>query len=202
MARYTRIPSIASPVAQSLASRVNVKTDLDITTSTEDSYIDRLIAAASLDAINYCGRQFLKDTIVETFYISECVDILATSRYPIVTITSITVDGVALTADEYLYEKETGFIRKLDEDGDLEDWDAEKTVVTYEGGYTTVPADLEAAVISLIKGRRAARRRDPSVRSEKVPDVLETTYWVKGPGEADLPPDVAGVFDRYREMRV
>lgn len=202
MGRYTRIPSIASPVSQSLATRSNVKADLGITTTTEDTYIDRLIAAASLDAVNYCGRLFLKDTIVDTFYISRCVDILVTSRAPIVTVSSITVDGIALTTNDYTIEKETGFIRKLDEDGDLEDWDAEKTVITYEGGYTAVPADLEAAVISLIKGRRAARRRDPSVRSEKVPDVLETTYWVKGPGEADLPPDVAGVFDRYREMRV
>lgn len=198
--RLSTIETAASD--QNLTTVAYVKEDLGITSLSEDSYLQRMIAAASKEASTYCARIFVEETIEDTFYIRQCVDKLTLSRFPVNDIVSVTVAGDAIASTLYRLDEDTGFLYRLDTDGDLCDWDAEITVVQFTSGYATIPADLETAVIDLIKARRSARTRDPSVRSERVPDVMEVTYWVSGPGEGHLPPNVRGVFDQYRVWRL
>lgn len=199
----TRLSTVSTAATDfNLSTLVNVKTDLSISSSSEDAYLTRMLAVASKEAATYCGRVFVEETIDDTFYIRDCIGKLILSRFPVSEVVSVTVDGDVLDDALYRVEEDTGVIYRLDTDGELCDWDAEITVIRFKGGYSEIPADLEGAVIDLIKARRSARTRDPTVRSERVPDVMEVTYWVSGPGEGHLPPNVRGVFDHYRMARV
>lgn len=202
MKRISSVVTVAT--TQNLTTVSNVKADLNISGSSEDAYLVRRVNEASKLAATYCARTFMSETVDDTFYMTygDSPEALVLSRRPVSSITSVTVDGEALTSSDYHVETATGLLYRKNSDGDLTTWDGEKTVVRFVGGYSSVPEDLEGAVIGLIKAMRSARERDPTVRSERVPDVMEVTYWVRGPGESNLPPEVAGTLDLYREIHV
>lgn len=70
----------------------------------------------------------------------------------------------------------------------------------YGAGFSTIPDDLQDAVILMVKGRYYARTRDPMIRSQNVTGVYEAAYFfATGPGgQGDLPVDVMAKLDRYR----
>jgi len=185
---------------QSLVALDDLKDDLGITSSSEDDYLTRQIASASADIALYCDRVFKTETVIETFHLTQTERLLCLERYPVGSIGSITVDGTALASGLYQADGDTGHLYRKDSDGDITTWAICRTVVTYDAGYDTIPADLEAACISLIKARRSARTRDPVLRSEEIPDVYKAAYWVSGPGDGELPPDVTAALDRYRKI--
>ncbi|MFA7279811.1 MAG: phage head-tail connector protein [Sterolibacterium sp.] len=191
--------TVSVPAAdQNLVTLVNLKADLGITVSTEDDYLTRQIAAASQEIATYCGRVFKSETVVETLHVSEYHEILMLARYPVTAITSVTIDGVTQTSGTYQVDANSGFLSRKDDDGYLISWEPGIVVVSYVGGYSTIPSDLEQACVSLVKSRRFARERDPVLRSEKIPEVGDFAYWVSGPGDGSLPPGVSGVLDNYR----
>ena len=72
--------------------------------------------------------------------------------------------------------------------------------VVYSAGYSTIPDDLQEAVILLAKMRYFARTRDPMLRSQNIEGVLDAQYWLGTGigGQGDLPVDVTEKLDRYR----
>ena len=72
--------------------------------------------------------------------------------------------------------------------------------VVYSAGYSTIPDDLQEAVILLAKMRYFARTRDPMLRSQNLEGVLDAQYWLGTGigGQGDLPVDVTEKLDRYR----
>jgi hypothetical protein len=119
----------------------------------------------------------------------------------------VTLDGTALDSAELVWDA-TGILYRVDStDSTPRDWCFGKLVVVFTAGYSTlssVPLNLQRACILLSKGFRSAAQRDPLVKSESVPGVLDTSYWVGGaPGTVgNMPPDVAGLLDPYREISV
>jgi hypothetical protein len=197
-----RITTVETAASQYLTDVSSVKADLGITDSSEDAYLVRRVSEASALAARYCGRVFKSEVVTDRFYLDDLMPSLVLARFPVTAISSVTENGDAVASTEYRCDTETGILYRLDTDGNRVQWEADTVVVAYTGGYTTIPADLDGAVIGLIKHMRASRRRDPSVRSVRVPDVIETTFWVKGPGESNLPPDIAGTLDLYRAARL
>jgi hypothetical protein len=84
--------------------------------------------------------------------------------------------------------------------GTLRSWSSVPIVIEYQGGFASIPNDVQDAAIQLVKARWFARKRDPNVRSENIEGVYQADYWYgTGPGgPGDLPNFVAERLGRYR----
>ena len=100
---------------------------------------------------------------------------------------------------DFLVDAVAGQIDRLDVNARSRAWRLPTTVI-YPAGYSTIPDDLQEAVILLAKMRYYARTRDPMVRSQNVEGVYSADYWLGTGigGQGDLPVDVAEKLDRYR----
>ncbi len=181
----------------SLISETAARAALDVPTG-DDALIDAIIKRASDVIARHCRRVFAKETIEETFRPDQCHGELILSRYPVVSITSISENGNALVADDYELDKDKGFITRLHGSRPCY-WSTWKTVVTYVAGYelpAKAPPALAQACIQLVKSYYVGADRDPMLRSESVGDVSSASFF-----DGDLPPDVRGLLTQFRNIR-
>jgi hypothetical protein len=193
-----------------LTTLAAVKAELQITGNAEDAYLEEQILRVSAAITTYLNvatsntgsRTLFKETLVET--VRYPVKRMVLSRYPVTSIASLVEDGT--TVDPTLYEVDGayGIVTRYDANSYKRDWCFRKCVITYDGGFATIPKDIEDACIGIIKGVRSARTRDPLVKSEDIPGVLSTTYWVGAVGQAqgEFPPEIAAKLDGYRNIPI
>lgn len=78
-------------------------------------------------------------------------------------------------------------------------WLAIKTVVVYQGGFASIPTDVQEAVLRWITQRWGDRGREPGLRTLSEPGIGEKTYWVGGPQmSGGVPAEITAVLDQYR----
>lgn len=191
-----------APAATRLTSLDRMKAELGVTDSASDALIAAKIDEASSDIEAHLARTLSRATLTETFWPDkgwECVRALVLARAPVVSVTSVTVDDVALDASAYRLDAEGGRLFRLDASGYPTHWEFGKSaVVVYTAGYLlpeeagrTLPHALEGAVIELVQSYWLSRGRDPMVRGEDVPGLGRVDYWVGSVGAAgELPPSV------------
>jgi hypothetical protein len=131
---------------------------------------------------------------------------------PVVTLTSITLDGETVDPDTYtLTEPDAGIIFR--ESYWAYTGHKYSYAVTYVHGYNlpdmsgadTLPHDIQQAALEMCKGMWLARQRDPSVTMESVPDVYTVQYGGQGNGGAlvgALPLNVQELLLPYRELKL
>lgn len=182
-----------------------VKTELGITSTTEDDKITSWIQQASAFIARYCGRVFAEETLSEQFRLSREESVLQLSRWPVSSITSVTQDtDSALASTDYELDPDKGQVTRLVSALPVT-WTAQKIVVVYVAGYELLgdlPYEIERAAILLVKQYRSASTRDPMLKSEEIPGVLSSTFWVGGPPGGVIPPEIAALLDPYREFTV
>jgi len=134
---------------------------------------------------------------------------LRLSRYPVAELTSLIDMSTSLPIDpgSYDLDAEKGLIWRLSTMGWRSLWwtGYQDLIATYTAGYDLpdgAPLPLQEAVLLLIKHRLAARSRDPNLRQQNVPGVLEQTWWVPSGAESAIPPEVAMKIEPYREQVV
>lgn len=185
---------------QDLTVLATLKRDLKITTGVDDIRLKELIHRASSACAEHCKRVFGKETVSETKRNLRCLSSIALQRYPVVSITSITLDDTPLTSDQYEVNQKNGLLYRLSGNCRIE-WGGSKLVIVYEGGYDllgTLPRALEAAAIELVKEMYFSGPRDPSVKSVEIPGLMAKTYWVAGEKEdGSLPPKVLGYLEDF-----
>jgi hypothetical protein len=201
-APYKTVISVA-PVTLDLTVLETVKQELGITDNNSDDTLSRVISEQSEVAASYCRRPLAQATIIDSFRMwPNTYQPLMPSRRPVVSITEIVEDGTTLVETDYEYDEETGFLWKLSSVDERICWAGGKTVVTYVGGYellTTLPRDIERAVLILIKESWFSLARDPRARSETVEGIGRTELWVGTvPGGGALPSDATALLEPYR----
>lgn len=151
----------------------------------------------------------MRETAVETFWHEQydsAPEKLVLDRTPVASITSVVVDGVAIDASTWRLDPNTGELFALC-NGYPSVWVfCQSVVVTYGGGYIlppasnrTLPKGIEGACVALVSSFWAARGRDPTLRSEEIPDLISATYWVGAVGEdGELPPDIVTKLAPFR----
>ena len=76
--------------------------------------------------------------------------------------------------------------------------------ITYTGGYDNpgdLPADLQAACLSLLKIRNDSFGRDRFLRAQEVPGVLREEWNnPAAPGQAGLPPEICEMLRPFQEF--
>lgn len=207
MASLTTVTGAAS--SKDLVTLATVKAVLGITDGKDDAFLKTMIGFVSAEVANYCNRVFVTETLTDEFWpgrdpypyvVPGGVAPLQLSRFPLVAVTSVSVNDEALTVDaDYRADFDRGLLLRLDDSGYPARWAAYPIAVTYSAGYATIPGDIQDAVCRLIKARRDARGRDPYLKQENIPGVIDRQWWVASPGEAgNMPPDVVDILDNYR----
>jgi hypothetical protein len=201
----------AAATSYDLTTLANVKAELDITDGGSDAVLRRYITSASKAAAHYCNRVFAVETVSEAFLpghrycaYGQHYAVLQLSRFPLVTVTSVTEDDDLLTVtDDYLVNSSNGQLTRVNSGLLPSRWLELGVTVVYSSGYATVPADLEDAVIRMVTQRYSAKGRDATLKSEEIPGVRSAQYWIATGEEAGaITPDVADLLDRYRSIVV
>lgn len=184
-----------------LTTVATVKAELGITGTSDDAWIDDTIDRASDTITRYCNRSFAAETVREVVYLDRPTEALLCSRFPVAAVIEIGAGSTMNGAFGYEIERETGLLHSLNSTTvDRIPWPAGKITVNYTSGYVLpgddgrdLPHDVERAAILLVKAAYFARTRDPLIKSETVPDALQSSYWM-----GDLPPEVEGILSRWR----
>lgn len=145
------------------------------------------------------------ETLVETLRLSMPKKEIALSRRFVASVSSITVDGVALGASDYEANGESGILFRLGASGDVICWETGKIVITYVAGFATVPEPLKLAAIRVLQEQISASARDPLLRGETVDGIGRFDYWVNSSGGSVASPisaAVAAMLDPYRSIYV
>mgnify|MGYP000340655311 FL=1 len=168
--------------------------DVPSDTATTESHIDivsammaRVAGLASDGGANI--PTFAAETLRATWFAATFArgdKLLLPWRVPVTSITSVVEDGVTLTpSDDYRLLPGAALLR-LDGDGETPAaWLSAKIIVNYIAGWasllsTNAPPELSAACAEQVKYRILSIERDPSVRSESVPDVYSASYAIAG----------------------
>lgn len=109
----------------------------------DDNLIGELIDAAQAHIERVAEREFEDAARTETFDPPESSDLWLTHT-PINSITSVTVDGSALTSSQYSHVSGTGRLTRV-VNGRPTSWRTHKVqsiTVAYNGGYQSVPYDI------------------------------------------------------------
>ncbi|WP_158671924.1 phage head-tail connector protein [Bradyrhizobium guangdongense] len=206
------IVTVASPVSDTaLTTLARVKIELDIANSdtSSDAVLEEKIDEASDDIEAALGFRLVRESVVETFWHEQydaAPEKLILDRTPVASIASVVVDGVAVDTSAWRLDPGTGELFALC-DGHPHVWIFCKSiVVTYDGGWILpgasnrdLPKGIEGACVALVSSFWAAKGRDPTLRSEEIPDLISNTYWVGAVGEAgELPPDIVARLAPYR----
>jgi hypothetical protein len=222
MRPYVFIPSIVTPASSyNLVDLATVKTLLGITTTAYDAALNLWIPQASATAQSWCNNPFVIETIEDQLWpgsdgwpwtVSRAFAPLQLSRWPIVAISSVveTICGVATTltlGTDFVADTALGQLTRLNTYGSETtsppvpcNWRANPIVAQYQAGYATIPGDVFAAVVHLVKLEYYSQSRDPLVRSQNSPGVYEASYVMgTGPGgPGDLDAYAASKLERYR----
>jgi hypothetical protein len=178
---------IVTPAASTrLTSLAAVKADLSITGTASDDALLALIDQFSGAIARWTGMTFGTETVRETFDISRLCDrrSILLDRWPIASITSVTVAGTALATDAYVADLNKGELLYRGTSTRFDLWPIGETSIVYTSGFVlpgaegrTLPHEVERACIVMVRQAWAGMGRDPSLRSEEVDGVATLTYF-------------------------
>lgn len=147
------------------------------------------------DAVN--PPTLLSETCTEIFRWTGCGPIRL-SRRPVTEIISVTQSGAV--ADPSAYEVVSARNLYAVSGDDLSDWAAGRITVVYKAGYATAQGDLKMACMKLVTALNAERGRDPSLKREDIPGVLEREFWVAPSDDPFLSREIADLLTPYAEI--
>lgn len=185
-----------------------VRDELGITDGASNAKLQRYLTSASVAAAQFCNRVFAVETIQDKFWaqrdkfprlVSGGMETLQLSRFPVVSVTSVTENDVTLVEDtDFTTDSENGQLTRLDANGYPRRWPIYPIVAIYVSGYANIPTDVADAVIRMVKARWNMRS-DPNLRQESIPGVREAQWWIPtGADAGNLTPDVEDILNNYR----
>ncbi len=199
---------VTSAETYALTALATVKEDLPGTTI-PDATLSRWVQDASAMAARYCGRVLAAEVVSEVFHLDYHARSLGTealnlSRWPVSDVSAVTeTDDDPLDATYYEVDPGPGLLYRMDGSGNATRWCASRVTVEYTGGYTlltTLPRDIEAAVIALVKRRAYMHSQDPNLRRVQVDGVGEREWWVSPTSADPMPAEVMALLDPYRAV--
>lgn len=192
-----------------LTTRANVKTALDISGTQDDDRIDALLAQVTDEIQTYCDRTFALGSGLTEYpevrgYPLGSVILV---RTPVVSVTSLhfsdewpcVYDSTTLLTEDtdYVVDSDSGVIRFVCNKYPT-GLPVRSVRVVYDGGYSTIPADLERAAIELI----AAKLMKGKHASYHVTSRSAADGSISGIRFDDWTDAMRRVCDRYRRMVV
>lgn len=125
---------------------------------------------------------------------------LRLSRRPVTTIVSVAVDGAALGESGYEIADGRNLYRL--ESDQVSEWSAAKIIVVYTAGYASAPNDLKLAASKLATSLYTETARDPSLKRENIPGLIEREFWVAPSDDPLLSEEISDLIAPYVERWV
>lgn len=191
-----------------------VKDELSILDNSKDVTLKRYISSASAAASQYCNRKFQLEQLQDEFWpdrepfqytLPGGADVLQLSRWPVTApIISIIVNGAALVENaDFRVNYDNGTLVRLDWNLYPRKWAALPTVSQFVGGFYDIPDDIEDAVIRMVTRRFSAKGRDPNLKQQNIPGVIEQQWWIATGTEAgNMDPSITDILDNYRAIMI
>lgn len=209
----------SSAVHPELTTLIRVKEELGLTGSTSDSLLVSQIQEASSLIKSYCGREFARETVTETFVGNGMVDTVL-ARTPVVSITACSFDGSTVGSSTYeIQNPDAGIVRRIDNvwtNTEYKRWNVERYSIpggkndwsiTYSSGYITpgstvgqrnLPHDIERACIDITKSLYLRSEEDPRIKHQRTGDASETLFDTTH----GLPPVAEDILKRWRRIDI
>jgi hypothetical protein len=206
---------VTAATSYDLTALQTVKDELGELTNNNDALLKRYISNTSAAAAQYCNRVFPVETVSDSF--NPWRDAgrvlfhgrqapLQLSRWPIVAITSVTENGVLLVeGTDFVTDKTNGQLTRYATNTDPTlpllptPWWSLPIVVVYSAGYSPIPLDVDDAIVRMVTRRFATKGRDPNLKQQNVPGVIEQSWWIAtGTESGNLSVDIADILDNYR----
>lgn len=196
----------AAAPSQALVTLADFKTEMGLSGTVDDAWIELKIAQASAAIASACRRVFVSQDYLETWRL-DCVLSLRLSRYPVTAISAVTENGTIVAADDRELDGDAGLLWRLVDDVRTV-WRT-KIVVAYTAGYDAaadpdenpIPADLAGVCVSVVKRLWHQRTANPLVKSVAIPGVIDQEFWVGGVGNSGLfLPGEWAVLADYRRL--
>ena len=141
--------------AGDLTTLANVKSWLGITNTSDDALLAQLITGYSQFVTEYCSRDFVQTTYTDQIYDGSGSSVLVLRQYPILSISAISIDGVAVPSTSFSHNGRAVLLKT----GQVFTSSYGNVSVSYQAGYSTIPTGLERAVIELIGQRYTEKDR-------------------------------------------
>ncbi len=166
-----------SAAPQDLCTLTDVKAWLNVTVTTDDNLLQRLLTAESTMIQSWLNRQIASQSYTETRDGSGVGDgayEMVLANYPVTAIASLTIDGLAVPAstDNGVMQPGYGFdshriwlarVTNSYEERYSNAWQFTRgrgnVIITYTAGYATTPDDIYQACIELVSIRYRERDR-------------------------------------------
>jgi len=184
----TRVVTPAAEMTLVTLDQAKAVLGIDPSDTSHDATLQAQIASVSSAVQNYCDRIFPVQTYRDQ-YRGVCLDYqkpIRCRQYPVQVddsanpMLAVTLEGNTVTPDGYDLDLETGALYMIDGS-----WYG-VVVLDYTAGYDPIPDDLQSATLEWLAARWWTIGRDPTIRSETVPDLLSQTF-----GMADLTAETA-----------
>lgn len=198
-----------------LTTLATLKAELGITDSSSDTRLTALIGQVSAAIETFCDRRFERRSQTDVF--REPDRTLYLSAWPVVGSVTIVENGSTLSTDLYVVDLTEGIV--------AQPWPGARygvgygspcgyvlpywhnVSISYTGGYllpgsvgANLPGDIERAALDLATRYHHGGGRDPALRSEVVPGVIEQSWSASDsiPTMGGIPIDVARSLLPYR----
>lgn len=160
-----------------LCTRTEVKDWLNLSTTAEDTRLDRLITAASLAIAEEIGRD-IGSTSGTEYRDGNSARFLVMSRWPISAVASVYVDNVSIAAASNPQRGDAGFYfdnTRVFLNGYEFGRGLKNVAITYTAGHSTLPANAVQAAILTVVAMRNSQSFDPNAASINVPGAISVT---------------------------
>ena len=180
----------------------DIKTFLDISSTQDDTFLQRHINAVTQTIEGYLGRsipmQVQTDTIrpIESDKSYGYASQVQLSRYPILEVIELYGDGVLLDVDTII--QYNGILS-----AELNAY--EKVTIKYHGGLCPVPYDLEDVFYEMMKARYEAKDNSSTnqeLRKRTIPNVITEEFFAPDSVNGMYVENYSMVLDKYRAMYV
>lgn len=145
-----------APSGDDLTTLARFKTEFDFDTDQHDTLLSRLVTKMSIWAQTYCERLFNAQDYTE-YYSGDGSQELLVRNFPINSVASLYDDtnreygaDTLISADDIIIQGDDYCFGKIELDDDWFNVGRKNIKITYNAGYSTVPADIEYAVQCLM----------------------------------------------------
>jgi hypothetical protein len=208
--RITRVTTPATSLALVTLDQAKAALGIDPADTSQDLALQLQVDSVSQAVNNYCDRVFVVQEYRDQIRgaCGRWGEPLVTRQYPItvddagVPLVVVAEDGAALDPALLEVYPETGSLYRLDAASLAPSmWASPLLVVDYTAGFEEIPADVQSAALEYLAARWFAAGRDPTLRTESIPDVITHVYYsdTTSPG---MPSNVREFLAPYRILTV
>lgn len=175
--------------------------------SSPDPVADWLIENSQAMVETYCKRTFEEETgVVETLDGNDR-HTLWLSKFPVTGVTSVVEKGTTLDSSQYVWYPNGRLVRQSV--GYDHPWPLKRqsVVVTYDGGFATIPFDLRMAVAAVAAegfkiGAAYAEQKSPGINLERIGDYMVQYDLDRAMAGMRIPEGAKRLLNHYRRVIV